>query len=64
MRRSSPYTSERGMSVSAFKYHVGCFMYIPGENDKGSPFVWFDDFPHESLEFEDRVRDVENREKP
>lgn len=37
---------------------------IPGEHEKGSPLVRLDDLPHESLELEDRVGDVENRQQP
>lgn len=39
-------------------------MRIPREYDKSSPLVRFDDLPHESLEFEDRIGDVEDRQKP
>lgn len=37
---------------------------IPEEHAKGSPLVRLDDLPHESLELEDRVRNVENCQQP
>ncbi len=59
--REEPQSHLHGPGLSG---SLTCRHDAPGEDDEAGPFVWVDDPPHEALDLEDDVADVEDGEKP